>query len=174
MFFDKSTPHGICVAPRDLWETPSIPHGHSPFRIRRKHGFLRSPLSFLSHRSCRFPADADSHRLRKICVYLPHQRCDLRFDQSSRMASVLLCGICGSSQSSRMAILHSTFEGPIPHYKTTRLFAEAYTPNLRKSPLFRFPQSLSCFLLQDNQRHFLLPHDIAPRLQSLSNLRHKT
>ena len=54
---------------------------------------------------------------------------------------------------------------PIPHYKTTRLFAEAYTPNLRKSPLFRFPQSLSCFLLQDNQRYFLLPHDIAPRLQ---------
>lgn len=113
--------------------------------------------------------DADSHRLRKICVYLPHQRYDLRFDQASRMASA----ICGRPQASRMAILHSTFEGPIPHYKTTRLFAEAYTPNLRKSPLFRFPQSLLCFLLQDNQRHFFLPHDIAPRLQSLSNLRHK-
>ena len=94
--------------------------------------------------------------------------------KARRMASVLLCALCGRPQASRMAILHSTFEGPIPHYKTTRLFAEAYTPNLRKSPLFRFPQSLSCFLLQDNQRYFLLPHDIAPRLQSLSNLRHKT
>ena len=53
--FDKSTPNGICVAPCDLWETPIIPHGHSPFCIRRKYGFLRSPLSFLSHRSRRFP-----------------------------------------------------------------------------------------------------------------------
>ena len=73
-----------------------------------------------------------------------------------------------------MAILHSTFEGPIPHYKTTRLFAEAYTPNLRKSPLFRFPQSLSCFLLQDDERQVLLPHDAAPRLQGRAGLRHRS
>lgn len=83
--------------------------------------------------------------------------------------SVSICrtsgAICGLTNHPAWQFFTQHSKDPIPHYKTTRLFAEAYTPNLRKSPLFRFPQSLSCFLLQDNQRYFLLPHDIAPRLQ---------
>ena len=36
-------PHGICVALCDLWEPPIIPHGHSPFRIRRKRLIFNIP-----------------------------------------------------------------------------------------------------------------------------------
>ena len=174
MFFDKSTPNGICVAPRDLWETPIIPHGHSSFRIRRKHGFLRSPLSFLSHRSRLFP-QMQIHTACEKSVSICRTSgaiCGL----TNHPAWHLCCsvGSVGVPNHPAWQFFTQHSKDPIPHYKTTRLFAEAYTPNLRKSPLFRFPQSLSCFLLQDNQRHFLLPHDIAPRLQSLSNLRHKT
>ena len=150
--FDKSTPNGICVAPCDLW-------ANSPTCFFKRIGRL-----VVSHRSRRFP-DADSHRLRKISVYLPHQLCDLWFDQSPRMASVLLRSV-GVLQSSRMVIPHSASEGNTDFFavllvslpQITQIFRCRFTPPAKNPCRSAAPTARSVLLTSS-------PHGICAYLR---------